>query len=126
MSRERSGICLLFLALFGVGLVGVIGRAAGLAATAWFGLWRLSDVIFRFEIAMSSPSAELCAELRKPSSILYTPSSPRPRRAELHIRSKIDVPVPAQFSPSHKVFPNKCARVEAMSLQDTALTVPSG
>ena len=103
MGRERSGICLLFLALFGVGLLGVIGRTAGLAATAWFGLWRFSNVIFRFDVAMSSPSAELSAELRKPNSILYTSSSPCPRRAELHIRSKIDLPVPAQCSPSDKV-----------------------
>lgn len=58
MGRERSGIRLLFLALFGVGLPGVVGNVvAPLAAIKPFALWRLSVVVVRLELAVSSPFA---------------------------------------------------------------------
>lgn len=58
MGRERSGICLLFLALFGVGLSGVVGKVvARLAAMDWFRSWSLSGILVGLDIAISCLSA---------------------------------------------------------------------
>ena len=58
VGRERSGIGLLFLALFGAGLFGVAGKVtARLAATDWFMLSKLSGSLVGLDIAMSVPFA---------------------------------------------------------------------
>ena len=55
VGRERSGIRLLFLAMFGIGLVGVVGSLiARLEVVGLFGLWRLPSVIVECDTSMFS------------------------------------------------------------------------